>query len=268
MLTLIFALLAALIVGCAVYFAGGLTLVWSVILGALSMMAVQIVITLLLRRKITSLNNYIQGIMTETQQKLMAKQNHFMRRPTNQKAMIAELEREQRSGIQRALEACDAFRPLSKWNFLLTKQINTMRMIFQFQLKNYAEVDQLLPKCLLIDSQSLCIKMVRMYQTHATPEEIDKFFKKKCSRLKSDQAVLPYSLYTWILLKQDRNDDAFKTITEAKAKTSNEVILHNWEHLANGKFKQFSNSGLADSWYALALEEPKMQRVQQQYRYR
>lgn len=47
------------------------------------------------------------------------------------------------------------------------------------------------------------------------------------------------------------------------------MLKENYERLVNGKFKQFSNSGLGDAWYALYLEEPKIkpQRVQQQRMY-
>jgi hypothetical protein len=46
------------------------------------------------------------------------------------------------------------------------------------------------------------------------------------------------------------------------------VLEKNREFLLNGKVKQFSNAPLAEAWYALMLEEPKMPRIQQNVRYR
>ena len=97
---------------------------------------------------------------------------------------------------------------------------------------------------------------------------LEKFFRKKGARLRKDACVLPVCLYAWILLKQGRNEEALKVLVDAKKKTSDETLIRNWEALANGRPKQFSNAGLGDMWYALGLEEPKMPRVQQQYRFR
>ncbi len=266
MLTLILALATGLAVGFGSFYGLGFSRIWASVTGMLALLAVQVVITLILRRVTLRINAQIQEIMLETQKKLQQKQAQFMRKPASQKVMMAQLEKEQTEGIRKALETCDLFNPVCKWNFFLKKQIATMRMMFLYQLKKYDEVDRLLPQCLFMDSQSISIKMARMYKTGAEASEIDRFFRKKARRLRNENAVLPYSLYAWILLKQGRNDDAFKVMTDAKAKTSDETVLRNWEFLANGRIKQFSNSGLAEAWYALALEEPKMPKVQQVYR--
>lgn len=98
-------------------------------------------------------------------------------------------------------------------------------------------------------------------------EGIDKFFNKKAARFKGEQALLPYALYSWILVKQERIDDAIKVLNQAKIKTSdNEVIVKNWEMLVNNKVKHFSNSLLGEQWYSLMLEEPKMPKQQIRYR--
>ena len=60
-----------------------------------------------------------------------------------------------------------------------------------------------------------------------------------------------------------------KALADAKMPSKdNPVIIKNWEMLVNGKIKHFSNSQIGDMWYALQLEKPKMQKVQQQMRYR
>ena len=139
---------------------------------------------------------------------------------------------------------------------------------FSDVIKRFDDVDAIMPKCLFLEPQAVCMKMVRLYKKN--DPAIDKFFRKKGATLKKDNCVLPALLYAWILLKQGKNDDAFTVLTNAKKKSENPVLVANWEALANGKIKHFSNAGLGEAWYALGLEMPKMQRVQQQpqYRYR
>jgi len=48
-----------------------------------------------------------------------------------------------------------------------------------------------------------------------------------------------------------------------KDETENEVLRSNWEHLANGRVRRFSNAGLGEQWYALMLETPKPVKVRQ-----
>ena len=261
-----YALIIALLSGCIAGEAarlGGLSLTWDIIIGAAVFLAVTVVISQIIRVKVKKINDVLQQIMQETQHKLMMMQSQFSRRPLGSpKTMMQALEKEQAAGIRRVIDACDAFTPLYRWNFLLDRQINTMKMAFYYQLKDFAKVDELMPKCLFIDPQSVCFKMARMYMRG--DDGIDKLFRKKCSSLKEPACVLPYSLYAWILVRQERYDDALKLLVECKKKTDNEVIVRNWELLANKKYKSFSNSGLGETWYALGLEEmrmPKPQRV-------
>ncbi|MBO4632372.1 MAG: hypothetical protein J5858_10655 [Lentisphaeria bacterium] len=266
MYALLIALLTGGIAGGIARF-GGISYTWSAIIGMFAFLAVTIVISQIIRLKIKKLNAGIQQIMEEVQHKIMMMQNQFMRRPPgSQKMMMQVLEKEQNAGIRRAIEACNAFVPLYRWSFLLDRQINTMKMAFYFQLKEFGKVDELMGKCLFFDPQSVCLKMARMYMRK--DDGIDKLFKKKCRSLKDPACVLPYSLYAWILVKQERYEEALKLLVECKKKTDNETILRNWEMLANGKYKNFSNSGLGEMWYALGLEEIRIPKQQQKIRYR
>ncbi len=266
MYALIIALLSGCIAGGAAWL-GGLSVTWDIIIGAAAFLAVTVVISQVIRIKVKKINQDLQQIMEETQHKLMMMQNQFSRRPMGSpKTMMQALEKEQAAGLRRVLDACDAFTPLFRWNFLLDRQINTMKMAFYYQLKDFAKVDELMPKCLFIDPQSVCLKMARMYMRKE--DGIDKLFKKKCRSLKEPACILPYSLYAWILVKQERYDDALKLLVDAKKKTDNEVIVRNWELLANQKYKNFSNAGLGEMWYALGLEEIKIPKQQQRVRYR
>ena len=269
MLTLIIGAVAGFIVAAICAVPNGLDWGWGwgILPGMLAVIAVHLGISLLIRRKIKQVNNKIQELMMEVRHKVELKQQQFMRRPVgSQKMMMDVLEKEQNNGILAAVEACDMFEPFFKWNFILKKQTNTMKMAFYYQLKDYEKVDQLLPKCLLMDSQSLAMKLARLYKKK--DPSLDKFFRKKCSRAKGENAVLLYSLYAWILVKQDRVADAIKTLVDARKKTDSEIITSNWEHLVNGRVKHFSNSGLGEIWYALNLEEMKAPKVKQQHQMR
>ena len=105
----------------------------------------------------------LQGIMQETQRRIMVKQNQFMRRPLGQEQMIKELEKEQAIGIDQMIKALDLYKPLYLWQPMLKKQVNTMRMMFCYQKREFDQVDVLLKNCLLMDAQSISMKMARMF---------------------------------------------------------------------------------------------------------
>ncbi len=242
---------------------------WTALIALTVFLLCQIAVSLILRRISGKINMILQGIMQETQKKIMAKQNQFMRRPLGQDAMLRELEREQNVGIDRMLDALKLFKPLYLWNFMMKRQVMTMQMMFLYQKRKFDEVDALMPKCILMDAQSISMKLARMYENKAEDRELDKFYKKKCRRFKGTECAFLASVYAWILIKRDRIDAAIQALADAKIKSGdNPVVIKNWEMLVNGKVKHFSNSQLGDTWYALYLEKPKMQRVQQQVRYR
>ena len=230
-------------------------------------LVVHIIISLLLRVQSKKINANLQALMLEIQQKIQGMQNRMMHRPTGSpKQMMQILEREQQAGLDRMIAALDQFQPLYKWSFLMKRQVNTMKMAFLFQQKKFDEVDKLLPHCLILDAQSVTIKMVRMFKNN--DPKLDKFFRRRGRRFKGDNAVIPYAAYSWMLVKQDRIEDAIAALTEARKQTSNEILERNREMLLNGKVKQFSNAPLAEAWYALQLEEPKQPKIQQAVRYR
>jgi hypothetical protein len=149
----------------------------------------------------------------------------------------------------------------SRWNIMLGRQVNSLRLQFYYQLKDFEKVDELIPKSLFIDGTAVAMRIARMFRRE--DPKLDAYFKKKIRKFSGDQAILLYALYSWILVKQGRLDDAIKVLVKAKDSTDNEVLKRNWEALVNGKEKRFSNSGLGEAWYVLQLEEPKMVKQQQ-----
>ena len=265
MLTLLISLIAALLVGAASY--RGLPTSAVVVMMIAVFLIIHLAISLILRMQSNKINTKLQALMLEIQQKIQGMQNRMMHRPTGSpKQMMQILEREQQAGLDRMIEALDLFKPLYPWSFLMKRQVNTMKMAFLFQQKKFDEVDKLIPHCMFFDAQSITIRLVRMYKNN--DPKLDKFFKTRCRRFKGDNAVIPYAAYSWMLVKQNRIDDAIAALADAHKLTSNEVLEKNREFLLNGKVKQFSNAPLAEAWYALQLEEPKIPRIQQSVRYR
>ena len=58
-------------------------------------------------------------------------------------------------------------------------------------------------------------------------------------------------------MKENKLEEAVVVLDEGKKKTENEVLKTNWEHVVNNRIKRFSNAGLGDNWYVLALEDVK-----------
>ncbi len=239
---------------------------WGITCGVLVVMAIQLGIGLWIRRKVGAVNGNIQSIMEAAQARIGRKMQFFQQRSGGNVRMAQQmLEKEQNEAIRTALAATKEMEKYFLWNLLLKKQTNTMRMVMYFQLKEFGKVDEMLPKCILLDPRAIAVKMVRMYKKE--DPALDKFYAKKTKRFKDEDCALLASLYAWIQVKRNDVEGAMKTLAAAKLKTENQVVADNWERLANGKVKNFSNSGLGDAWYSLYLEEPKikMQRVQPRF---
>jgi len=261
MLTLLIALVAGIAVGLLTGNWWGP--VWGGLFGLLAVLVAQVVIGLIIRKKINRVNAAIQQVMVDGQKQLNRKIQIFQQKPTGDvKGMQRLLEKDQEGYLKQGLQSISLLEPFCKWNLLLDRQIATMRMMYYYQLKDFAKVDELMPQVMLFDARALAMKMARMYKQEQYPA-IDKLFKKKIRRFKSDANVLPYALYSWILVKQNRLDDAIKALVDVKKKIVNETLVQNWEHLVNGQAKHFSNAGLGEEWYALYLEEPKLKAQKQ-----
>lgn len=240
---------------------------WEIVLAVFGFIAVQIIVSLILRSKMKKVQMNLQSVMMETQKNLERKQQNFIRQHnTNQVMLRMQLEAEQKRGIEAALAVCDQFQPMCKWNLMMKKQMVTMKMAFNYQMKNWEVVDELLPGCTFLDPQTVSMKLARMYKNKDAG--LDKFYKKGTRLLRKEAVVLPAATYSWILLKLDRKEDALKALNDALKKTDSAILTQNRDAIVNGKLKNFSNAELAESWYVLALEEPKMQKVQQKVVYR
>lgn len=236
---------------------------WCITVGFLGFIATKILTGLLIRKLVKKLTNNIQNIITDGQQKLNKKIQFFQTKPQGGiKTMQKLLEKDQHVFIRQALEATKAFEKLYLWNLLLKKQVNTMRMQFYYQLREFEKVDKLLPTAMYVDHISVAMKMVRLYKNE--DKSYKKLFYKKIKKFKNEDAVILYALYSWILVKKGEIEEAVIVLQQGKEKTKNEVLEKNWESLVNNKDKKFSNANLGDIWYALYLEEVKTPKPKQQ----
>ena len=204
----------------------------------------------------------IQKIMQDAQNKVNRQLEMFNRRPPSSvNAARQILEKIQFDGIRKALAETENFKKFYIWNIMLSRQINTMKVQLYYQLREYSKVDELLPKAILFDPQSLAIKLARMYKNN--DPKLDKFYKFKCSRLKGENGAFIASVYAWIKIRQEDQEKALDALRAASKTSDNMVLRENIDRLANGKVKHYSNSGFSDTWYMLALEEPKVKNQRQ-----
>jgi len=263
MLTFITAIVAGGALGAILRQTGAASAGWSVFWGIVLLLALQLAIGLLVRRRVNRVNRRIQDLMAETQRKLSRKVEAFQRRPNgNVKAMQQELQEEQFSAIRKSIHTLDELDKYKLWSFMLGRQLDTMRMVMYFQLKEFGKADKLMKNALMMTAQAVAIKLTRMYKND--DPKLDKFFRAKSKRLKGDDAALVFSLYAWIKLRRDDPKAALEALNAAVLKTDSQVVAANRDRIANGRLKQFSNALLGDAWYSLYLEEPKVrqQRVQ------
>lgn len=231
-------------------------LAWGITCGVITAAAVLPLLGLLLRKKISARQQEIQTIMQNAQNKVNRQIALFQRRPTGQNEARQSIEKIQLEAVREALAVTEKFRPFYKWNFLLERQINTLRVQLFYQLREYKKVDELLRKSLLLDPQSIAIQLARMYKN--SDPRLDKFFRSKSRRLKGDNAAFVASVYAWIKLRDEQTAPALEALRSATKTSDNPSLAENIDRLVNGKTKHFTNSGFGDLWYSLALEEPKM----------
>lgn len=241
----------------------------SVAYGILGFIVSQVLISLLVRKKIKAVNEALQEMMAAGQKRINHKISLFQNKPGgNVSLMQRQMERDQQELFKTALEFTDKLEPFKKWNLLMAKQISTMRLQFFYQLKEFAQADGLLAKGfftgpMLSEPLLVAMKMARQFE-NKNVQGAEKTFKRHIRWFRDDSGALLYGVMSWIYVKQKQLDEARQLLVKAKEKMSNEVIDRNWEMLANDRAKSFSNAGFGDQWYGLYLEKvptPKQQRV-------
>ena len=230
---------------------------WGMTCGLAGALLAWVVLGLLLRRRIAAHQQKVQEIMMAAQNKANRQIELFQRRPpSSEKAARQILEKIQFDAIRAALAELEGFERFYKWNLMLPKQVNSMKIQLYYQLHEYDKVDELLPKAFLFDAQSVAIKLARMYRNN--DPKLDKYYRSGVRRFKGENRAFLASVYAWMKIKQDKPQEALNALLDSKSTSDHPVLLENIDRLTNGKVKHYSNSGFGDVWYALALEEPKI----------
>ncbi len=236
---------------------------WGISCCLLAFLVGWLVLGLILRKLVLDRQDGVQKIMMETQAKVNRQLELFNRRPpSSMNAARQILEKIQFEGIRNALAELEKFKPLYIWNMMLARQVNTMKLQLYFQLREYDKVDELLPKAILMDPQSMGIKLVRMYKKG--DETLDKFYGRKSWKFRGENGAFLACVYGWIKVKQEQPEVALEALKKARKFSDHEVLVANIDALSNGKIKHYSNSGFGDNWYALGLEEPKQPKAKKQ----
>jgi len=266
MYTIFISLFLGALIGTALWFTHATHRpVWVAVWGLLGVMTGQFSIGLFLRRKVKGAMDAVQNVLLAGQKKLQQKVNHWQTRPPgSMKQVQIELERDQRVFMEQALEVSRKLEPYTRWTLMLDRQIATLRMQLYYQLKEYRKVDELLPKCMFMDPMTAAMKLARLHVRGETAAA-EKFFRKQTRRLRYGQGTILYALYAWMLVQRKEIEAAHKVLVRACEKMENEVIKANRDHLANNRVSQFSNAGLADEWYALGLEQPRVKMQRQRH---
>ncbi|MFO7821040.1 MAG: hypothetical protein R6V56_03130 [Lentisphaeria bacterium] len=242
-------------------FIGGI--VWPVVCGVIGFAVLTLLLNLWVRRRLQKIVNRVQNEIQQSQAAIQRKMNQLQNRGmTSAKGLQKQLEKQQEGAIREALTHLEEAEGLCKWNLFVKKQLDTMRGQLAYQIKDFDKADEYLQNSLNMDPMTVAMKMTRQYKKD-NMEEVEKLYKKGKKRFKNEQGAIIYGLYSWILIKQDRIDEAISALNEGRDKTDNEVLEQNWNHLVNGKTRQFSNAGLGELWYALHLEKPKPAKVKQ-----
>lgn len=260
MYTLLLSFLFGAVVGTALGMTDSATVAWSIFWGILAAAAAYAGAAIYFRRALGRRMAAIQDIMLEGQRKIQARMKLFEARPMGDpRQLMREMEGSMNKVLRAALDKSSTLQPFVGWVPLMRRQISTMRMQFHYQLKEFDKVDELLPKCIFLDPLSLSMKLAQLYRRKTPADDIRKEFDKAIPRFKYNQSVLPYSLMAWIYVQEKRDGDAHALLVKACKDNEHDTLKRNRDRLANQRMREFSNAGLADQWYALYLETPKMQ---------
>ena len=266
-------LLIALAVGfggfAAPYWGVDASVGWSIFFGIASFVVFQLVVGLLIQKRVKADMEKVQGILMDGQKRLQQKMQRWqMRPPGSVQAAQREIFEDTKSFVKDALAQTSALEKYRLWVPMMDRQIATARLQLRWMIKDFKAVDELMPKVLLVDPTMCCIKMARMQMLDNPLAEIRKVYAKGVRRVRYNGNVLLAATMSWIELARGDADAAFKTLTEALKKSDNETLKRNHECLMNNRPAHFSNSGIGDQWYSLLLEEPRVRTQRQHSVYR
>ena len=269
MITLFFAIAVGGGSFAAAYFAGDWGLGWSIFMGVVGFGVFQGVTGFLIQKRVKRDMERVQGIMMAGQRQIQQKiQRWQLRPPGSVQAAQNEIFNDTKRFVHEALMQTETLGKYRLWVPMMDRQIATAKLQLNWMIKEFKQVDKLMPKALCIDPTMSAIKMARMYMLDRPLAEIEKVYRKGVRRTRYNGNVLLAAAMSWMQVQKGDADGAFKTLTEALKKSDNETLKHNHEQLMNNRVAHFSNSGIGEQWYSLQLEEPKVHAQRQRSVYR
>lgn len=262
MLTFILAILSGAVLGyCGKAFFGT---AWAYVpMTIAGFLLVIVPVNLWLKKRLETIFYGVQGMIQQNQMKLQRQvqqmQGRMMGSP---KGIQKRLEKDQATVIRDAIDELDAVQPLQKWNLMAKKQANTLKAQLHYQIREFDEAENFFQNSLAADPLTVAMQMALRYKRDDM-DGLEKMYKKYHKKFKGEQAAIIHALYTWALVKKNRDDEALEILADVTEKIDDPVLKTNKDHLANGRSKSVSNVGLGDIWYALHLEEPKTTRTKQ-----
>ena len=269
MYSLIIAVCCGAVTGLALYFTDTLGYGWSCFVGVVGFGVVQMGIGFFLQKKVKAAMKSVEVTLLDGQKAIQAKTQRWqMRPPGSVQAAQNEIARDMRKFVEVALSLTEPLHRFDNWVPMMKRQIATAQFQLYWMIKEYRKCDMLIGKALFVDPTMYAMKMARMYMLDKPTEEIAKVYAKGSRRLRYNQNVLLAATWTWILVKRNDIDAAFKALNEALKNSDNETLKANRDALANNRVAHFSNTNIGDTWWSLGLEEPKvkMQRQRMQWR--
>ncbi|MBP5639656.1 MAG: hypothetical protein J6X55_09270 [Victivallales bacterium] len=263
MLSLIFSILACTVCYFGLHYAWPDHIGWTITLSVIAFLAVWIGLNLLIMKKLEKIFKSVQEFIQGAQDKLRREINMYQQKGMVGPRMQEKIEEKLKASIKEAIEKLEEATPLRKWNWLVGKQTDTMKAQLLYQIKDYDAADPLLDKALPFDPMITAMKIARYYK-RGMRDKVTKTYNSGIKRFKGDKKISLYALDSWILVKEDKIQEAVVVLDEGKTKTDSPVLKDNWEHLVNNRVKRFSNAGLGEIWYSLNLEDMKQIRVRQQ----
>ena len=269
MFTLIIAVTCGAATGLALYFTGTFGYGWSSFFGVLGFGVVQMGVGFFLQKKVKEGMKAVERTLLDGQKAIQTKTQRWqMRPPGSIQAAQNEIARDQRKFVEEALALTEPLHRFDRWVPMMKRQIATAQFQLYWMIKEYRKCDSLMDTALYVEPTMYAMKMSRLYMLDRPTDEIRKVYEKGSRRLRYNQNVLIAAAWTWILVKRNEIDAAFKALNEALKNSDNETLKANREALANNRVAHFSNTGIGDSWWALGLEEPKIKTPRQRMQWR
>lgn len=263
-----YAILLSLLAGLGTGFALGFTEAarpgWAVFWGVAAFAVVVALVSLFVRRRVGSISKAMQERMLEGQRALQARVNDFQNHPKGDpRRFLEQMQKRQADLVDAAIADTEALEPYRRWVPWFGRQIATMRMQLNYQVKRFGKVDALLPRCLILDPLTAAMKMARQFATNAELPEIEKTYRRARARLRYDQSAYLSSVMAWMYVRRNKLDEAYALLEKAckdnnTEKEPNASLVRNRDALANNRVKQFTLSSFGDQWYGLFLEEPRI----------